>query len=45
VPDGTYDLLRKKIKKGTALDPDYTDYSALIYDQMSDAKAFGMLSK
>lgn len=45
VPDGTYNLLRKAIKKGTALDADYAGYSTLIYDQMSDVRAFGMLGK
>jgi hypothetical protein len=41
IPDGTYNLLRKSIKKGTALEPAYSSYSPLIYKQM--AKAFEML--
>jgi hypothetical protein len=45
VPDGTYNLLRKTIKKGTTLEPNYSDYSKTIYGQMSDMKAFGMLNK
>ncbi|MHB1152334.1 MAG: hypothetical protein ACYCWE_12825 [Eubacteriales bacterium] len=43
IPDGTYNLLRKSIKKGTALEPAYSSYLPLINKQM--AKAFEMLGK
>lgn len=37
LPDGTYMLLRRSVKRGTDLEPHYSDFSQLIYKQMSRA--------